>query len=611
MPGIVGIINKTQKNKPDHNISKMVDSMLHESFYSSGIYTNEKMGLSVGWICLKDSFCDCLPIWNEKKDISLLFFGENFTDLDLFNKLKSKNHIFDNDNASYLIHMYEENGIDFLKDLNGWFSGLLIDLRSGKMVLFNDRYGKQKIFYHESKDAFYFASEAKALLEVCPKLRMLDMQGLGELISCECVMENRTIFKNVFLLPTGSSWIFHNNDIKKEKYFNQSDWENQTWLEKEFFYEKLRETFVRILPRYFRSNQRIGISLTGGLDTRMLMSNITLSTGKYPCYTFASMYRDCNDVKIARKVAQKTGQTHTDITVDHSFLDNYSSHAEKTVYVTDGYLDVYGSPEVFVNKLARDIAPIRMTGNLGSEVLRKSRCLYPNSKLNYNIFSPDFYLNIQAAPTTLATIDQAVPHPLTFTLFIEIPWLETNRMLCEQSQITMRSPYLDNDFVALMYRAPMGVRDNKDLSLQLIADGNSALSAIPTDRGYGGNLRFPLSTLLHLYHEYFFKADYAYNYGMPQWLARLDYTFKYMHFEKLFLGRHKFYHFRLWYRDELANYVKAILLDNRTLSRPYLNRKFVEYVVQSHTKGYRNYTMEISKLLTVELIQRLLVEKNT
>ena len=197
----------------------------------------------------------------------------------------------------------------------------------------------------------------------------------------------------------------------------------------------------------------------------------------------------------------------------------------------------------------------------------------------------------------------------SFTLFREVPWLENNRMVCEQSQVTLRSPYLDNDLVALMYRAPMGARDSKELSLRLIADGNKTLAAIPTDRGYGGNFKFPLSTLLHLYHEFFFKAEYAYNYGMPQWLARLDYTLKYMHFEKLFLGRHKFYHFRLWYRDELADYVKAILLDNRTLNRPYLNRKSIEYIVESHTKGYRNYTTEITKLLTIELIQRLLIEK--
>ena len=588
----------------------MVESMMHESFYSSGTYVNDKMGLSVGWVCLKDCFCDCLPIWNEKNDIALVFFGENYTDLDLFNQLKSKNHKFDNENASYLIHMYEESGIDFLKDLNGWFSGLLIDFRSEKIILFNDRYGKQRIFYFEDQNAFYFASEAKALLKICPDLRKLDMQGLSELISCECVLENRTIFSNIFLLPSSSSWTFCDGYVKKEVYFRPDEWENQTWLEKEFFYDKLRETLIRILPRYFRGHQQVAISLTGGLDTRMIMANADMPVGKYPCYTFASMYRDCNDVKIARRVAKTVGQTHTDIPIDGKFLKEFSINAEKTIYISDGYLDVIGSPEIYANKKARNIAPIRMTGNLGSELLRGSRSLHVNNKLSQNIFNAEIIEHIGTANQTLHRISEVYKNPLSFILFREVPWLENIRMVIEQSQVVLRSPYLDNDLVEIMYRAPMGTRENKELSLRLIADGNSNLAAIPTDRGYGGNMKFPFSSLLHYYQEFFFKADYAYNYGMPQWFAKLDYIFKYMHFEKLFLGRHKFYHFRLWYRDELSSYIKEILLDSRTLNRPYLDKKAVKYVVDSHTKGYCNYTTEITKLLTIELIQRLLIEEN-
>ena len=81
-----------------------------------------------------------------------------------------------------------------------------------------------------------------------------------------------------------------------------------------------------------------------------------------------------------------------------------------------------------------------------------------------------------------------------------------------------------------------------------------------------------------------------------------------MHFEKMFLGRHKFAHFRIWYRDELSDYIRLILLDERTLNRPYLNRKSVEKIVYGHTKGFCNYTTSISQILTLELIHRLLIE---
>jgi asparagine synthase (glutamine-hydrolysing) len=97
---------------------------------------------------------------------------------------------------------------------------------------------------------------------------------------------------------------------------------------------------------------------------------------------------------------------------------------------------------------------------------------------------------------------------------------------------------------------------------------------------------------------------------MPQWLAKVDHVLKPLHLEKLFLGRHKFTHFRLWYQNELAEYVKSMLLDPRTLSRPYLQKKHVQQIVGDHTRGLGNFTRELHKLLTLELIERTLLQWN-
>ena len=93
--------------------------------------------------------------------------------------------------------------------------------------------------------------------------------------------------------------------------------------------------------------------------------------------------------------------------------------------------------------------------------------------------------------------------------------------------------------------------------------------------------------------EFQFKAEYAYDYGMPQWVARVDRPLSRLHLERLFLGRHKFYHFRVWYRDALAGYLQDTLLAPRALSRPYLDRKALEAIVHHHVAGSRNYTIEI------------------
>ncbi|NPU84675.1 MAG: hypothetical protein HPY65_09315 [Syntrophaceae bacterium] len=611
MPGITGIISKSLQEKDKMDLQLMVESMLHESFYVSGTYVNDKIGVCAGWICHEGSFSDCMPVWNEKKNIVMIFFGENFTDLELFDQLKAKHHRFDNSNASYIIHLYEEYGVDFLRMMNGWFSGILIDIRAGKVIIFNDRYALQRIFYYKSKNAFYFASEAKALLKVCPELREIDLKGLGEMISCNCTLEHRSLFRNVFLLPGSAAWCFEQDgSLKKDCYFETGTWENQPWLEKDFFYERLKETVSKILPRYFRSTQKIGISLTGGLDTRVIMANMDMPAGKYPCYTFGGMYRDCYDVKVARKVAETCQQAHHTLYLDNQFLENFNKYAEKTSYISDGYFDISNSYEIYLNNLARKIAPIRITGNYGGEILRGIEGMLRASPFNEELYSPDIKKNVRDAGDTIAALYRSAGHPMTTNLFREIPLFRNHGFVCEQSQLTPRTPYLDNDLVSLMYRFPVSFRSTKDLTLRLIRDGNQTLGEIPTDRGVGGNATFPMSSLMKAYYEFLFKAEYAYNYGMPQWLAKIDHVFMSMHFEKLFLGRHKFAHFRIWYRDELADYVKSILLDDKSLARPYLNRKEVEKMVHGHTKGDANYTTEISKLLKLELIHRLFVEKN-
>ena len=77
MPGIVGIISADPQIRSTRSLDLMVKSMMHEPCYTSGTYTDERLGLAAGWISLKGSFSDCLPIWNEKRDISALL-GRGF-----------------------------------------------------------------------------------------------------------------------------------------------------------------------------------------------------------------------------------------------------------------------------------------------------------------------------------------------------------------------------------------------------------------------------------------------------------------------------------------------------------------------------------------------------
>ena len=605
MPGIVGLVTRMPRELAEPELLRMVAALCHEPFYSTGTWVDESRGVYVGWIVRKDSFSDGMPLRNEEGDVVLVFSGEEFPEPGTAHRLKERGHRLDMAGPSYLVHLYEEDR-SFPAGLNGRFHGLLTDGTRGTTTLFNDRYGMHRIYYHESKEAFYFAAEAKAILAVRPELRRADPRALGEFVACGCVLEGRSLFQGVHVLPGGVAWVFRNGSVeRKGTYFQPREWEDQALLEPEPYYQEIRQIFSRNLPRYFEARERIGMSLTGGLDTRMIMAWQKSPPGSLPCYTFGGMFRDSQDVLVARQVARVYEQSHEVISVGEEFLSRFPHYVERTVYLTDGCADVSHSPDLYVNERAREIAPVRMTGNYGGEVLRRVRTFKPVEPLP-GLFRPELLPYVRQAGETYTGLLQG--HPLSFAVFQQAPWYHYGILALEQTQISLRSPYLDNDFVRTVFRAPQSALAGSDVSLRLIADGNAALREIRTDRGVGGDSGRLSAAASRGLLELLFKAEYAYDYGMPQWVVRIDRLFSRFHPERLFLGRHKCYHFRVWYRDALSGYVREVLLDPRTLSRPYLERNRLEAVVRGHLTGDRNYTTEIHKVLTLELLHRLFLD---
>lgn len=604
MPGIVCLITRRPRREAEPELLRMVEALRHESFYNAGTLVDEGLGIYAGWITRRHSFSDGMPVCNERGDAVLVFSGEDYPDPGTARRLKERGHTFEDRGPSYLVHLSEEDPA-FPAGLNGRFHGLLTDGTLGTATLFNDRYGLHRLYYHEARESVYFSAEAKAILAVRPELRTLDPRSLGEFVACRAVWDNRTLFKGIDVLPPASAWVFRHGVIeRKGTYFQPREWEEQTPLAAEAAYEGIREAFSRNLPRYFAGDERIAMSLTGGLDTRMIMAWQKAPAGSLPCYSFAGMFRGSQDVLIARRVAGACGQTHAVIPVGEEFVARFQHYAERTVYLTDGCADVSRAPDLYANEQAATIAPVRMTGNYGGEVLRRVRGFKPVTPAE-ELFCPDFLSQIQAATNTFANACSG--HPLSFFLHRQAPWHHYGLLALEQTQLSLRSPYLDNDLVRTLYRAPDSMFANNDACLRLIADGNPYLRRIRTDRGLAGRRGRLLSALSRGLLEFTFKAEYASDYGMPQWLARLDHSLK-LRVERMVLGRHKFSHFRVWYRDTLSDYVRSMLLDPRSLSRPYLLPGALEAMVGRHVKGDRNYTSEIHTVLTLELLHRIFLD---
>jgi asparagine synthase (glutamine-hydrolysing) len=593
MPGILGIISRNPAAEHQRMAGHMVTIMRHETFYVGGTFSEPALGVQAGWTAHEHSFAAGQPFQNEAKDISLLLAGECLDD---------GNGNGEAAGPARIIALYEQYGGAFVEKLNGLFSGLMIDSRQKKAILFNDRYGMERIYWHETPEAFYFASEAKSLLRVLPRLRAFDREGAAQFLGAGCPLGGRTLFQGVSLLPGGSRWTFQNGETRRQSYFSPAQWEALPKLSEPEYQGRFGAAFEKVLPRYFHSQSKIGISLTGGLDTRLIMACHPHNPQAETSYTFTGTAGKTFDDRVASAVARACGLEHQLLRLQPDFFSNFARHADRTVFVTDGASGILGSHEIYFHRQARPIAPVRLTGNFGGEVFRAISTFKP-LRLAPEIFSPEFSSAIHAA---VAGWSAQKMHPNTFAVFQETPLHLFGSLAAGRSQISFRTPYLDNDLVPLAYQCPDSLKKSPLPAIRLIKARNAALDRIPTDRGFISDRTDPEVFLRRAFAEVTFKLDYCSDAGLPRGWRALDPVFKPVARALGISGMHKFLKYGTWFRTSLAPYVEERLAAAAQMSQGFWNPDALRRVVHQHLSGQCDFPSEINAALALESVERQL-----
>jgi len=590
MPGIVGIIRHGHRDGVEQDLATMLATMHHEPFYTDGQYINHDLGLYVGWTCHQGSPCDLEPIVDRRNNRVIIFHGEHHPIEDGVSAEKYPAQFLD---------MLGGDLEPFLRSLNGWFCGVVADIGRRETVLFNDRYGIGRVYVHEASNEFLFASEAKSLLKMRSSLRSVEPDALAEYTRYNCVFRNKTLFKGISLLPPASSWVFERSHRPQTRqYFAPKEWETLPTLSVEHFWDRFQETASRVVPRYLHGGQRVALSLTAGLDTRLILAAIPSDAWPLPCYTFGGLWGETFDVRTARTLAKIKSSPFDIIRVDEAFLKDFPRYAERTVYISDGTHDVLGAHDVYFNQRARAIAPVRLTGKFGSEIVR-IRKLIPTLTYGEGLLGRDLRARIDALPTP----DQILsPHPLSRVVFEEIPWYEFGRLAIEQAYIALRTPYMDNELVSLMYQAPPQVRSRGEAQAQYVRARSRPLASVLTNLGSLGGTSPTINRLLYLPFWLLFKVEYTYLYATPHWLTRIDRALERWQPERVFSGRQKFEGYRIWLRSHFANFVRDTLLRSNSQVSDFFDRAAIHRIVAQHLAGTHNHLDEINKLLTLELM---------
>lgn len=581
MPGIAGVVSREPPAVCRRLVSRMVRSMMHEPFYTSGTSAAEDIGVYGGWVIDPASSAAKETTSDHTTGVTVAFAGEIFQE-----------------SGETAVALYRRLGADSVAHLNGAFSGLILDRPSRRALLFNDRYAAERLYVHHAQAATYFASEAKALLTVLPHLRALDDEAVAEFLALGCTSGRKSLFRGIELLPGASAWVFERNTCRKTRYFEQGEWEHQETLTAPEFDRRFQETFTAVAPRYVRGTDSIGVSLTGGLDTRMIIACLPKASAPPICYTFCGLERDTLDAQLAARLSAICGLEHRVIRIGPDFLANFGRYVDRTIYLTDGCAGALGAHEVYLNAAARELAPIRLTGNFGSEILR-SMSTFKALGLAVDLIAPDFRTHVTAA----AKVVRPAPG-VAFAAFHEVPLSLFGTVAAARSQVVFRTPYLDNDVVSLAYQAPRSVRRSAESALAFVHAADPRLSNVPTDRGVARR-RGAFSVFARLLAQATFKLDYLHQEGLPTALMPFDRALDRLDTAGL-LGQHKYLPYRVWFRRELAAYVTDVAADASTARLPYFNRRGLATIARDHTSGRRNYLRELNAVLTVAGLQQVL-----
>jgi asparagine synthase (glutamine-hydrolysing) len=584
----------------------MADAMLYEPDYGVDVLASPELGVVVGVVALDDPRPQAAEGLGEA-DLIVAGAGEAVIDGGSPAALALFNARCVGPAAAEAAVVYAQSGVDGLSRLSGSCAGLIIDRPAQTCVLFTDRFGSHRIFHFTDGERTFFSSEAKAILAVAPGARAINERALAEWMACGGSLGTHSLFRHIGVPPAATALVWTGRlGVSQRQYFDRAMLEQMDPVPDAEFVDRLSHALLASVHECFARPPRAAISLTGGLDSRMIMACLEAPRGAVPCYTFGSMYQETYDVRVGRQVAAIAGQPHSVLMLDTEFLSGLRQTFDESVYASDGYIGLSGAAELYLNRKAKRLAPVRVTGNWGGEMLRGVRAfkyLEPRGEF----LRPPM---LEALRDSAAAFDQASRskgNPLSYTLFEQMPVQGHGRSAIERSQVRMRAPFLRNDVVECLYRASASARKTNACSEAVIRRAPELLR-VPTDLGLLGRGPAVIRRLRTLHRKGVSRAEYVVSHGAPNWMAVLTASNAGERFERLFLGRHKFQHFRRWMRRELEPLVRDTLCgpEGRELDA-WFDRARVRAMVDDHIAGRANYTDEIDKLMTVVVLTRTLL----
>ncbi len=335
MCGISGVVNCGDREA----LARMTQVQAHRGPDDSGIWDRKfpdgsYIGLGSRRLAILDlSPLGHMPMCNEDRTIWITYNGEIYNFAGLRAELESKGHRFaSHTDTEVIVHLYEQEGPDCVKRLNGMFAFAICDLRSGTPTLFvaRDQFGVKPFYYFHDGRRFAFASEIKALLQIPEIEAELDPESLHQYLTFLWVPDPKTMFRRILKLPAGHYAILRKGEFKLTQYWDLTFPDaNQVYARSEAdLADEVRERFRSSVESQMVSDVPIGAFLSAGLDSSGIVAMMKRATNqpvRTYTITFPRKYRvgemTLDDPEVAARLARHLGCENQRIVVEPDVTD--------------------------------------------------------------------------------------------------------------------------------------------------------------------------------------------------------------------------------------------------------------------------------------------------
>ena len=366
MCGICGVYLRDPSQRPDEpELARMTDTLAHRGPDDRTLFVQGQAGLGFRRLSIIDVGGGRQPIFNEARDVAVVMNGEIYNFRELTRGLLARGHDFrTRSDAEVLVHLYEEEGERLVERLVGQYAFALVDLRAGRhrLVLARDRLGEKPLYWAETPQGLYFASETKALLASGHTGAELRPEALLDYLVQGYVGGERAAWSGISRLRPGSVLVYEPpHPPRVRRYWDLPTGAHAAPADP----SEILSELDRVVAARMISDVPLGAFLSGGIDSTAVATSMR-QAGADPLVLCSVGFheRTHDELDVARATAARLDAVH------HTrVLEPDPMLAVETLpwFFDEPLADPSTVPTYLVSKVAREHVTVALSGDGGDE----------------------------------------------------------------------------------------------------------------------------------------------------------------------------------------------------------------------------------------------------